>query len=405
MRKKSNFNTDFVKGYKVRIYPTEAQKLEIKRNIQVSRAVYNLGLEMQNKSHNEGNGFIKYYPLITKFSDMRNNDKEFSWMKSVSVNTIRETLHHLDYAFQRFFNKTNNYPKFKSRKRSKKNFTVRSDRTHIKGDYIQISGLNDKMVYAKNHHIPEGKRLHNTVVSYDGYDGYWFSCTIESDPINMSDIPISEPIGIDVGIVNMITTSDGNFYKFTDTSKINKQMKRLQRRLSKDYSRYINLSIDTRTKYDDIPKSKNYYKRAYKAFKTAKRLHNIKMNDIHNATKKIVDKNPSAIVIETISVREQQKDKWIRRYNPQMMYYEIHRQIQYKAHNRNIPVIKADKDYASSKLCSKCGERGYIKNKTRTFICPHCGYHEDRDLNAAYNLKKLAYQVPNENNIVLSIDA
>lgn len=404
MLKKSNMNTDFVRGYKVKIYPTESQKQDINRNIQLARAVYNRALDIQISTYeaNGKTGYLTYYDLEKMFSTFRNSDPSYSWLKDISIGVIRRTLNNLDTAFKKFFSGQTRFPKFKSRKRSKKSFSIRAERCHIYGKYIQISGLKDGKVYAKNHHIPEGKKLYNTVVSFDGYD-YWFSCTVESDPIDMGDIPISNPIGIDVGIVNMITTSDGDFYKYDDDSKLIKRLKRQQIRLDKDYKKYLNISISTTTKYEDVPKSKNHYKKLYKQHKTYSKIKNKIHTAIHTATKRIVDKNPSAIVIETLSANEHLQRNYLKAYKSKILYYEIHNQIEYKAHDRGIPVIKADKNFPSSKLCSRCGNRGYFRK--RSFICPHCGYHEDRDLNAAYNLKKLAYQVPNENSIVLSIDA
>lgn len=389
MRKQSYINTDCIKGFRIKLYPTNSQKIEIDRNIQLSRAIYNLGLEMQNNVYKNGGKYIRYFDMITEFSRMRNNDEDKYWMKEISIGTIREVLQNLDNAFMRFFNKQNNHPKFKSRKYSKKTFPVRSDRTTIYGKYIRISGLKNPMILAKNHNIPENKRMYNTTISFDGYN-YWFSCTIESEKVCMHNIEKSEPVGIDVGIVNMITTSDGVFYKFSDSKKYEKRLKRQQRRLSKDYNKYFNQSLDTRTKYEDIQKSKNHYKRLEKRFKTISKMRNKRLNDIHTATKQIVSKNPSAIVIENISVREQLRDKWFRKCVNvnQVMYYEIHRQLKYKAANRDIPVITAEKGYASSQICSRCGNHGYLKH--RIFRCSHCGYKEDRDLNAAYNLRNLA---------------
>ena len=390
MRKKSKVDQTLLTGYKVRIYPTESQRIEIDKNIRIARAVYNLGLEMQNREHEINGGFIRFYPLITEFGRMRNSDPSKSWLKEISINTIRETLHNLDSGFHRFFSGQNRHPKFKSKKTAKKAVSVRSDRTHIKGEYISISGLKDSVILAKDHKIPSGCRLWNTTISTDGYGHYWFSCTIEAPLIDMSDIPKHEAIGIDVGIRNMITTSNGDFYKFSDCSKHEKRLKRQQRRLSKDYTRYFQQSLDTRTKYEDIPKSKNHYKRLADQYKTMSKIIHKRFNDIHTATKQIVDRNPTAIVIENISVQEQLHDKYMRKYAPQMLYYEIHRQLKYKAARRSIPVVIAEKGYASSKICSNCGSMGYLKH--RVFRCSHCGYTEDRDLNAAYNLRNLAYQ-------------
>ena len=326
------------------------------------------------------------------FANMRNSDK-YHWMKDISIGVIRQSLLSLNNAFQKFFSKITRYPVYKTKKRSKKSFTTRSERTRVKGNCISISGLNDMLVNAKNHPIPEGVRLYNTTITFDGYD-YWFSCQIEKPKIDMSDIPKSEPVGIDVGIRNMITTSDGEYYHFSDTSKYEKRLKRQQRRLSKDYNLYFKESIRTKTKYEDVPKSKNHFKRLAKQHKSYAKITNKRNNDLNTATKRIVDKNPEAIVIENISVKDIiHNEPWMKKYAPQMVFYEIHRQLKYKAADRNIPVIIADRDYPSSKRCSACGFVNNNFSKQHVFICPICGFRADRDYNAAINLKQLAYQL------------
>ena len=385
-------NTDRLRGYRIKIYPTEEQKKEIDLNIRLFRAVYNLAIEFQNIEYEETGLYIKYFDMCKIFSKLYKSEN-YKWLRGITISTIRESLRACDDAYRDFFRGNKNHPKFKSKKYSKKSFSTRSERTLIKGNKIQLSGFKSGLIEAKKHNIPDSKRLYSSVITFDGYN-YWFSCTIEKPIIDMSDIPQSEPIGIDVGIRNMITTSDGEYYHFSDTSKYEKRLKRQQRRLSKDYNKYFNTSIHTRTKYEDVPKSKNHFKRLAKQHKSYSKIRNKKHNDIHNATKQIVSKNPSAIVIENISVREQIKDQWMLKYAPQMMYYEIHRQLKYKAADRNIPVIIADKHYPSSQICSRCGK---IHNpySHKIFKCPYCGLRIDRDLNAALNLKSL---VPPENN-------
>ena len=207
----------------------------------------------------------------------------------------------------------------------------------------------------------------------------------------MSEVEKSSPIGIDVGIRNMITTSDGDVFEFPDTKKYEKRMKRQQRRLQKYYNRYLEESFRTRTKYEDIPKSKNMVKKQKALHKTISKIHNKILNEANVATKRIVDKNPECIVIETISVREQQiKSPWLLKHAPHMMYYTLHRQIQFKAKIRGIPVIKADTNYPSSQICSNCGN--IRKTRHTIYNCPVCGLRLDRDINAAINLRNLAYQ-------------
>ena len=169
-------------------------------------------------------------------------------------------------------------------------------------------------------------------------------------------------------------------------------LKRQDRRLQKDYKKYLDIAKRTRTKYEDIPKSNNMQKRLKSKRKTCDKITNKHNNDIHTATKRIVSKNPAAIVIEDIKTSKLFKTSspWINKFAPYMYFYEIRRQIEYKAADRGIPVLVADAQYPSSQICSRCGNSHKVYGN-KTFICPICGLRLDRDLNAAYNLRDLAY--------------
>lgn len=387
MISKPSENLSFFNGYKVKLYPTEEQKVLINKNIRLFRAVYNLALEIQNRAYAEEHRHIQYFEMTEILADYRNNDPSFAWLKDIQIGSIRRAIANLEIGFDKFFNKITKYPKFKSRKHSKKSFSTRSERTNVYDNMIYIPGVG--RVDAKNHHIPSDKRLHQTVVTFDGYD-YWFSCSIAKECDDFSNISYSNPIGIDVGLKNMITTSDGEYYHLSDTSKLERRLARQQRKLSKDYTKYIAESKRTRTKYEDIEKSKNHFKRLEKMHKTQSKITHKRLNDINAATKQIVNKYPSAIIIEDISVKRMVKDAPNLRKNlPNMFFYEIHRQLTYKAKERGIEVIKADRYYPSTKKCSNCGKINNV-GRNRVYKCS-CGLMIDRDLNAALNLRDLAY--------------
>ena len=380
-----------LRGIKIKLYPTEEQKRRIDKMISLSRAVYNLALNYQNDSYESKGIHMSEYDMNRLFNSIK-KDPDKQWISELPTGSIYATIHNLERGFKRFFNKQSKHPKFKSRKTAKKSVPIRSDRTVTRGKYIHISGI-DTDVLAKDHKIPEGSKLYNTVVSFDG-DNYYLGCCYEYISPYIDNIPNTDhPIGIDVGITNMIVDSDGEVFKYSDTTKLMKRKRRQDKRLSRDYRMYLNESMCTTTKYEDIQKSKNHKKREALRRKTIKKLSNKRMNDIHTATKRIVDKNPSAIVIENISVNEliYQNKNWISRYIPYMCFYEIHRQLRYKAEDRNIPIIVAEKNFPSTQLCNNCGERGKLDNNHRRFICKKCGYTNDRDFNAALNLRDLYY--------------
>lgn len=378
-----------LRGYKIEIYPTEEQKQLITKHINTYRAVYNNALAIQLDNYDNGGKYISFYKMEHQFSDMRNNDPEYKWLNNISIGVIREALADLHTAFEFFFRNINRFPKFKSKKKSKKTFGTRSDRCKSHENYIYISGIG--LVYAKNHNIPIDSKLYDTRVTFDGHSRYYFTCMADTEKIcEIEDLEYTDNIiGIDVGIRNMITTSDGEVFKYSDKRKYEKRHKRQQRRMSKYYNRYLEEAARTKTKYEDIPKSKNMKKKAEKLYQTVQKLRNKTMNDIHTATKRIVDQMPKAIVIENLSVAELHKDKWFAKRNPYPYFYEIRRQLEYKAEDRGIKVIVADKSFPSSQICSNCGTRHKIYSN-KLFICKKCGLRIDRDLNAALNLRNLA---------------
>lgn len=378
-------NVDRLRGCKIKLYPTEIQKNKIDTIVNTYRAVYNIGLNIQNENYKNGIKHTSYYDMCKLFSKMRNEDPDYEWLNRISMSTIRQSLLDLDHAFKNFFTKFRFYPKFKSKKHAKKSFMLRSDRIYIRDGYIGIPDIGN--IYAKNHNIPIGIRVYNASVVFDGYF-YWFTCQYEKEMIELECCK-SEPVGIDVGLRNMITTSNGEFYNFSDSSKYEKRLKRQQRRLQKSYNYYISESMRTKTKYEDIPKSKNMQKRLLNRFKTIQKIKNKKKNDIHTATKRIVDANPSSIVIEDIRTRELiSNNVWIREKTP--CFGMIHNILTYKAKDRGIPVIVANHNFPSSQICSRCGNIRKVYHKT--YKCPVCGLKIDRDINAALNLRDLAYQ-------------
>ena len=383
--RKFNANSERLRGIKVKLYPSKEQREKLAIYFDLYRKVYNMAINIQEEDQSR---YIKYYEMCKIFSELVKKE-EYEWLAQLPISLIRQALVDNDTAYKMFFKKICRHPKFKSKKKSKKFFCTRSERTHAYENSIFITGVGE--VYAKAHTIPTQTRLYNTSIHFDGYN-YWFSCQVEKEKVDMSNIEKSDPIGVDVGLRNLITTSDGETFHFPKSvKKFEKRKKRQQRRLDKDYRKYLAESIRTTTKYEDIPKSKNHYKKLYALRKTFDKIRNIRSNTIHNATKRIVDKNPAAIVVEDIRVREITKQKWMKKYASEMPFFEIRRQLEYKAADRDIPFIVADAHYPSSKLCSKCGYLYSSFNTQETYICPICGNRMDRDINAALNLKKLAY--------------
>ena len=118
-----------------------------------------------------------------------------------------------------------------------------------------------------------------------------------------------------------------------------------------------------------------------------KKLTDIRNNNIHQTTSKIIKTLPKRIVLEDLNVKGMMKNKHLSKSIAKCKFYEFRRQIEYKSKYYGIEVVLANRFYPSSKTCNKCGLiKSNLKLSDRMFVCD-CGHVDDRDLNASKNLR------------------
>ena len=401
-------------GYRIRIYPTEAQKEIIHKLIDAYRFAYNWGKSIEEEQYRKKKngeiekGFLSYFELTMIFKQFRDLP-ENAWLRELPLATARRALKDAVQTFKDFFHRGCGYPKFKSKKRSPKMFKTRNDRFYIDGDKVRFEGLDR---FSKNNISVDSIDLHHDFgwrksdkikyaepsISLDDFGQYWVSFSIEESTISL-DKPKSEPIGIDVGIRKTMALSTREVF-----NRPNDKIKRLEKRLryaNRHYNRDINRrrteANRTKTKYEDVPVSNRAEKRADKVRKLYKKITNVKLNWYHNTIKEIVTRNPECIVIETLQSREIERGYKRKKYNRSSRHtmhtanlYTMHKIIEDKCNKYGIKLIKADKEYPSSQICSTCGYQQDI-GRHKVYKCPICGTVIDRDYNAALNLRNLAY--------------
>lgn len=404
-RYKEKDNT-YLKGYKIEIFPTEDQIEYIERNFELARYVYNWALKRENEQYSlykqglvdKEHKFLSAYTLHREYTKFR---KENTFLEAFPYEAARVVINDLVYAFESFWRFKNKYPKFKSKKRSKNSFPVRSDRSYFEDNLLRIEGLKRRTgkIYTK-YHTGESKsdniKYFNTRVIKDVSGRYWFCFKKEeTKPLNyfeINNIPKSEPIGIDLNATPTIVLSNGKIYDRPDTTKDRRRIKMLDRKCKKDRRRLTEQQKElerTNSVFELLP-SKNALKRAMQYRKACRRKANKIENFIQTATTEIVNSNPAAIVIEDLSVREMEKIHAIASRIRESNLYKISELLDYKCKNKGVPLIKANKFYPSSQLCSCCGAKKNI-GSNKIYVCDNCGMVEDRHLNAALNLVKLAY--------------
>ena len=405
----------YMQSYKYKIYPTEDQKIVIVNLIDLRRYVYNWGIAMEEKKYQEKKdgkskyGFYSYYDLNRLYGVFRKQPGN-EFLQKLPLSTARLALRDVANAYLSYFkNPKQGYPKFKSKKTAPKMFKTRSDRFYIDGGKVRFEGLYcspdrkssnavlDMVDLKFDPGLSKNQKIKyiSPSISIDALGNYWVSFTIEQ-PKSIIKTSKTEALGIDMGIRQTLALSTGEiFIRPNDKiERLNRKLARLQRHYSHDITRRQKEAERTKTKYDDIPISKRSQKRLNSIRKTLVRITNIKHAWYHNTIKEIVTRNPEAIVIENLRVREMQQkrsNQVLRNALFHSDFYTMRRIFEDKCNRYGVNLILAPTNYPSSQICSNCGYVNPHKDHgCHVFKCPECGTRLDRDINAALNLVRLA---------------
>ena len=321
---------------------------------------------------------------------MEKKSPELSWLNDYSNNATKQAIKDACLAYKRFFNKQGQFPKFKSKRRSKPSFYVDTFKiqfteTHVKLEKLVNSRKANRqrlnwIRLAEHDRIPSNAKYFNPRVTYDGLN-WWISVGV--DVPDSSETPTNQGIGIDLGVKDLAICSDGLTYKNINKSrklkKLAKKKRRLQRKVSK--------KCQKNKEGGRYRKTRNLIKSEKQLLKVSRKLTNIRHNYIHQVTSEIVNRKPKFIVLEDLNVSGMMKNHHLAKAVQDQSFYEFRRILTYKCEWNNISLIIADRFFPSSKTCSCCGNINHsLTLKDRTFICPECGLTIDRDLQAAINL-------------------
>lgn len=381
-----------LKTYYTEINPTEEQKTQIKKTIGVCRFVYNFYLARNSECYEKGEGFV----TAKTFMKWLNNEylkenPDFNWIKDVSSKAILKSVSNAEYAFKSFFKKKSRYPKFKKKNKSNvKMYFVRADANRIipcERHRIKIPTLGWVRLKEKGY-IPTDYTVHiikSGSISINA--GRYFISILVEEPDIVNTQTYSEGIGIDVGINHLAVISNGvtfeNINKTNKMKKLQVKLNREQRRLSKKYKK----SIIRRNNGDES--TKNLEKQKVKVQKVYKRISNIKDDYINKCVNKVVKTKPQFITLEDLHVSGLLKNRHLSKAIGEQKLYSFRRKLTQNAKRNGIEVRIANRFYPSSKICNKCGAiKTDQKLSDRMYVCS-CGYSNDRDLNASFNLRDL----------------
>ena len=325
----------------------------------------------------------KKFPVWMNNEYLPNNQDKL-WIKEVSSKSVKQSLENANTAYQKFFKKQSNFPRFK--KKSKQDVSMYFVRTNATSfidcerHRIKIPTLGWVKLKERSY-IPilkEGYIIKSGTVSQKA-NRYYVSVLIEvPDPIISQNF--TEGIGIDLGIKNFAILSNGKIYKNINKSEsirsLEKKLKREQRCLSRKYKNY-----------KKGEPAKNINKQLLKVQKLRQKLSNTKSDYINKVISEIVRTKPSYITIEDLNVKGMMKNRHLSKAIQQQKFAEFVSKLKVKCLLNGIELRQVDRFYPSSKLCHNCGHiHKDLKLSDRIFKCD-CGYVEDRDYNASLNLK------------------
>ena len=378
----SEYNT-VNKGIVVKLYPDESMKDKINQNINNARLTWNKLLEEYQETFElfKQQGYTKLQCNQKTFNTMLNMLKtQYPFLYESESSSLQQVYRDLITAFNRFFNNTSAYPRFKSKKNPKQSFRIQNNNNiKIQDNTIVLPKLGKVHYRTSTHYkrlLKESKINNVTIKKEHGHFYAVFNIETEVETMDYT----YKSVGIDLGMRTLATLSNGLKITNLDTRHEEKMIKKYQKSLS-------------RKKYN----SNRYNKTLKKLGKWIQRKNN-RIKDAYHKLSNYLVKTYDLICMETLDIREIFKKIDLSAKLQNISWYKLVEMIKYKCEWYDKIFVQISQWYPSSKNCNVCGYYNKDLGDEKRWVCPHCKTQHDRDINAAKNIEQEGFRLLSEKN-------
>lgn len=363
------------KAYKFRIYPNKAQEELIQKTFGCVRFVYNYFLADRKEVYETSKESRTMFQQCKALTALK---QEHEWLQEPDKNALQYALRDLNTAYQNFFRNVKKgvnpgFPKFKSKKNDRKSYSTTGygGATRIEGNKIHFPKLGNVKA-SISRQIPEGHRIITATISQNASGKYFASLLTEYDytPPEVQIHP-ENCLGLDYSSPHFYVDSENqtadmpHFYRDAE-----KKLTREQRKLSKM-----------------VRGSNNWKKQKIRVARAYEKVRN-QRTDWQQKQSTILANQYDMIAVEDIDYQAMGRGLHLAKATNDNGFGQFRSFLAYKMEERGKKLVTIDKWFPSSKMCRFCGNvNSDLKLQDRTWICPSCGKHIERDLNAAINIK------------------
>lgn len=368
-----------LRAVKIRLYPNKQQEQTLNKVLGCYRFVYNQMLARKQEVYNTDKTNLGLCELSKFFHGELLKNEQYSWLKEQNTKVMKQAIRQMLSAYDGFFKLGKGFPKFKSKKDEQSALfpyeSISKSNTFETRHISLVKSLKNLKFRCSNLYFDRLRRYKDNIKSATllktKSGKFYLSVILSMNEDEFSQFRHTDNrVGIDLGVKDFVITSDGEVFENKHFLKRTEdKIKKLQRQLSKK-----------------VKGSSNRNKTRIRLAKVFEHLANQRIDYIHGVVNSLL-RTYDYVFMENLNVQGMMKNHHLAKAIQEVGFYTFKSTLKNKAMLNNKFVIEVDRWFASSKTCHCCGYvyKGLTLNE-REWLCPVCGEHHNRDVNAAINI-------------------